>query len=64
MAQSGTAVAGATAALNGISCEATPSRTQGSFVLSSNFARQIIQDGGSTIHHDGATISAQKIEGL
>ena len=41
-----------------------PARTQGSFVLSPDFARQIIQDGGSTIDRDSATISAQKIEGL
>ena len=39
-------------------------RTQGSFVLSPDFARQIIQDGSSTIDLDGAMISAQKIEGL
>ena len=38
--------------------------TQGSFVLSPVFACQIIQDGGSTIDRDSATISAQTIEGL
>ena len=42
-----------------------PGSRQGSFVLSPDFARQIIQDGGSTIDRDSATISAQKkIEGL
>ena len=34
-------------------------RTQSSFVLFSDFTRQIIQDGVSTNELDGVTISAQ-----
>ena len=70
MDQSDVAVAGATAALNGktwevrtvpLFCDTSlcpTSHTQGSFVISPDFARQIIQDGSSTIDRDGATISA------
>ena len=50
---------------SGLLCLPAPHpHTQSSFILSPDFARQIIQEGGSTIEQDGTTTSAQKIVGL